>query len=212
MWTLKHLAVGDGGREGALCLAPDGTGLVLFCHADGQVQSSRRHASVARRLQQRGLSTLLFELLTPQEAAVPARLDDIELLLARVLQAIERLPAPARELPLGLLGTDGGAAAALVADTRLPNGAGAIVARGGRPELAASALAEVRAPTLLIVGEADPQGLAGNRRAYALLRCEKRIEIVPRASHQFLEAGALDAVALAAADWFCSHLLPGRRG
>jgi pimeloyl-ACP methyl ester carboxylesterase len=195
-----------GNRLADLCVVPGAAGLVLFCHADGASRTSARSRHVARRLQHRGLSTLLFDLLDPDEAARPSSADDIDLLTQRVLQAIDALPAAQRDVPIGLFGSDTGSAAALVADTRLPAGAAAVVSRSGRLDGAGRALAEVRAPTLLIVGGADPDAVEGNRRAYALLRCEKRIEIVPRTSHHFVEAGALDRAALSAGDWFCEHL------
>lgn len=195
-----------GNRMADLCVVPGAAGVVLFCHADGASRTSHRTRHVARRLQHRGLSTLLFDLLDPEEAALPGKAEDIDLLTQRVLQAIDALPAAQRSLPVGLFGSDTGSAAALVADTRLPNGAASVVSRSGRLDGAGRALAEVRAPTLLIVGGADPEAVDANRRAYALLRCEKRIEIVPRASHHFVEAGVLDRAALSAAEWFCAHL------
>lgn len=204
MASLQTLDIG--GRVAELGVVPAAAGLVLFCHPNGGNRTHQRSQHVARRLQHRGLSTLLLDLLSADEAALPDALDDIDLLTRRVLQAIEALPAAQRALPLGLFGAEAGGAAALVADTRLPHGAGAVVSRSGRLELAGSALAEVRAPTLLIVGGADPDTVESNRSAFARLRCEKRIEIVPRTTHHFLEAGALDRAAQSAGDWFCMHL------
>ncbi len=206
MASLQTLTVGD--RVAELHLVPGASGLVLFCHADGGTRTSQRSQQVARRLQHCNLSTMLLDLLNADEAANPVKVDDIELLTGRVLQAIDALPPAQHSQPIGLFGSDSGGAAALVADTHLPQGAAAIVSRSGRVELARDAVAEVRAPTLLIVGDTDPDAVASNRIAYARLRCEKRIEIVPRASHRFVEAGVLDRATLSASDWFSTHLRP----
>lgn len=181
-------------------------GLVVFAHADGGARTSWRSDELARVLQRRELNTLLFDLLAADEADNRRKHDDVELLTRRLLQALDALPAALRDTPIGLLGSDSGAAAALMVAARRPQRIRAIVAKGGRPELAASVLGDVRAPTLLLVGAADPEVLDLNRQALARLRCEKRIDIVPRATHLFLEAGALDAVAQHAGDWFATHL------
>jgi putative phosphoribosyl transferase len=206
MFEHSRIRVGEHERHGDLCTVAGAQGLVVFLHLDGGVHGHRRSADLARRLQHRQLGTLLFDLLTPHEAHDPARRTDIELLTRRALQAVDALPEAQRGLPLGLYGVGAGAAAALVVDTWLARGAAAVVSRSGLIELAGNAVAEVRAPTLLIVGAADPQALAQNRAAFARLRCEKRIEIVPRASHLFMEAGALGTVAHQASDWFAAHL------
>jgi pimeloyl-ACP methyl ester carboxylesterase len=207
---LEHMriAVGEPDREGDLFTISGARGLVMFTHADGERHSSRRSLELARRLQQFELSTLVFDLLTRREADDSAKTFDIELLVQRVLQAFDALPLALRDWPLGLFASGPGAAAALVAATRRPHSVGAVVSRGGRPDLAGDALGAVRAPTLLIVGAADTEVLELNRWAYTQLRCEKRIEVVPRATHLFMEAGALDSVAHRAGDWFCTHLRP----
>lgn len=206
MLELTRIVVGEQGREGDLTTVPAGQGVVVFVHANGKPRTSQRSVEPARRLQQHGLSTLVFDLLTPEEAADGSSDLDIELLTRRVLQAVDALPPHLQQLPVGLLASGTGTAAALVAQTRRPDGISVLVSRGGRPELAGAALAQVSAPTLLIVGAADPAVLELNRQAYAGLRCEKRMELVARATHQFLEAGALDCVTRLAIDWFCTHL------
>jgi putative phosphoribosyl transferase len=181
-------------------------GLVVFAHADGGARTGWRSEELAQRLQWRELNTLVFDLLALDEADDARKHQDIELLTRRLLQAIDALPPALREAPIGLLGSDTGAAAALMAAARRPKRIGALVSKGGRLELAASVLGDVRAATLLLVGAADPEVLDFNRQALARLRCEKRIDIVPRATHLFLEAGALDVVAQHAGDWFSAHL------
>jgi len=181
-------------------------GLVVFAHADGGDRTSWRSDELAQFFQRRDLNTLLFDLLGADEADDLRKHGDVELLTRRLLQALDALPPALRDMPTGLLGTDSGAAAALMVAARRPQRVRAVVSKGGRPELAASVLGDVRAPTLLIVGAADPEVLDFNRQALARLRCEKRIDIVPRATHLFLEAGALDIVAQHAGDWFAEHL------
>jgi putative phosphoribosyl transferase len=206
MPSLQTLAVCDSVAE--LHLVPGATGLVLFCHAYGDMRNGQRSQQVARRLQHRNLGTMRLDLLNTDEAANPAKVDDSEPLTGRVLQAIDALPPSQRSQPIGLFGPDSGGAAALVADTRSPQGAAAIVSRSGRVELARGAVAEPRAPTLLIVGGADPDAVESNRIAYDRLRCEWRIKIVPRASRPFVDAGVLDRATLSASDRFCTHLRP----
>lgn len=191
---------------GVMCVVADARGLVVFVHGDGPGDTARRSEGMALRMQSRAMSTLVLDLLTPQEAARPETHDDVELLARRLTQALDALPAPLRDLPVGLLGTGVGAAAALVVAAQRPQSVRAVVTRSGRPDLAQSVLGDVRAPTLLLVGAADPEILELNRAAYGRLRGEKRIDIVPRATHLFLEAGTLDVVALRAGDWFAAHL------
>ena len=145
-------------------------------------------------------------MLTPEEAVDRDNVFDIQLLANRMLEGIEALPVRAHSQPIGLFGASTGAAAALVAAASRPERVQAVVSRGGRPDLADEHLHRVRAATLLIVGGSDAEVLELNRAAYARLRCEKRIEIVPRATHLFEEAGALEAVADLASDWFVAHL------
>ena len=194
--------------EGELRVHEQASGLVVFAHGSGSSRNSRRNQQVAQTLQQHGLGTLLFDLLTPREADDRHKVFDIALLGQRVLEALDALPSPARDLPLGLFGASTGAAAALVAAASRPETVQAVVSRGGRPDLAGEHLGRVRAATLLIVGGSDTEVLELNREAYALLRCEKRIEVVPRATHLFEEAGTLDTVARLASEWFVGHLRP----
>jgi pimeloyl-ACP methyl ester carboxylesterase len=182
-------------------------GLVVFAHGSGSSRLSRRNMLVAHSLQARGLGTLLFDLLTLQEAEDRANVFDIDLLARRVLEALDAVHAGDRVLPMGLFGASTGAAAALVAAARRPLDVQAVVSRGGRPDLAGDALARVRAPTLLIVGAADTDVVALNRGAMQQLRCTKRLDLVPRATHLFEEAGALEEVARLAGDWFEEHLV-----
>lgn len=191
-------------------------GLVLFAHGSGSSRFSPRNRRVARHLNEAGLATVLADLLTPAEEAVDERTHhlrfDIELLGSRVVAAIDWLqtqPA-AMSLPLGLFGASTGAGAALVAAAQRPQAVRAVVSRGGRPDLAAEALPSVQAPTLLIVGGNDEPVIGMNERALAQLRCEKRLVIVPGATHLFEEPGTLDAVAGLSRDWFVQHLAPPR--
>ncbi len=206
MMNCSQIELGSPMAPGELCSVPRARGLVVFVHGDGVARTNRRGRNVPARLQSRGLSTLVFDLLTEQEAGQPGKLEDVDLLAQRLLQVMDALPAAQRELPLGLMGSGTGAAAALVVAACRPQVVRAVVSRGGRPDLAAEVLGDVRAATLLLVGAADTDVLEINRRAYARLRCEKGIDTVPRATHLFLEAGALDVVAQRAGDWFCSHL------
>lgn len=201
-----RILIGAQRLEGDLCSVEPARGLVVFAHGSGSSRNSRRNMLVAQTLQSQGLGTLLFDLLTPDEADDRANVFDIQLLSQRVLEALDALPVRVRSLPLGLFGASTGAAAALVAAASRPERVHAVVSRGGRPDLAQDHLALVRAPTLLIVGGEDTEVLELNREAYAVLRCEKRITIVPRATHLFQEAGTLESVARLASDWFLEHL------
>jgi putative phosphoribosyl transferase len=194
--------------NGDLWLPEDATGLVIFAHGSGSSRLSPRNREVAASLNERGLATLLFDLLSDEEAAQRAKVFDIELLAARLV-AVTRwaLSEPGvEELPLGYFGASTGAAAALCAAAELSSGISAVVSRGGRPDLAASMLADVRAPTLLIVGGADWQVLQLNEDAAKLLRCQHELAVVPGATHLFEEPGALERVAGLASHWFLTHL------
>ena len=194
--------------EGLLGLpATPARGIVLFAHGSGSSRLSPRNAFVAEALQRAGMATLLFDLLTEHEAASRANVFDIPLLADRLDQAATWVctTVAAQGLPLGFFGASTGAAAALVAaagrkDMR------AIVSRGGRPDLAEKALKDVTAPTLLIVGGHDPEVLALNRSAYRRLHCERRLEVVPGATHLFEEPGTLESVVALARAWFLQHL------
>lgn len=188
---------------------PDAAGaLIVFAHGSGSSRLSPRNTAVAEALNGHGMATLLFDLLTPAEERDRANVFDIPLLAGRLVEAVQwvdREPDLAR-LPLGLFGASTGAAAALVAAARLGARVGAVVSRGGRPDLAADALEHVTAPTLLVIGGHDHGVIELNEQAFARLRARKALEIVPGATHLFPEPGAMDAVIALAAGWFATHL------
>ncbi|WP_182905932.1 dienelactone hydrolase family protein [Microbispora sp. H13382] len=190
-------------------------GAVLFAHGSGSGRHSPRNRYVAGELQRAGLATVLADLLTVEEEradAVTGHLRfDIGLLAERVGGLADRLPGDegVGGLPVGLFGASTGAAAALVAAAARPGGVGAVVSRGGRPDLAGDALRSVRQPTLLIVGERDSVVLDLNRTAMRAITAPVELEIVPRATHLFEEPGALETVARLARDWFLRHLAGG---
>jgi putative phosphoribosyl transferase len=201
--------------DGDLARPPRSGGIVLFAHGSGSSRHSPRNRRVAEHLQRVGLGTLLLDLLTPDEERLDLRSRelrfDIGLLARRLVGAIDWLAARfGGELRVGLFGASTGAAAALVAAGERPGPVAAVVSRGGRPDLAGPALERVAAPTLLVVGGADTQVLALNRRAAGRLAAPHRMEVVPGAGHLFEEPGALDEVARLAAAWFVAHLRPGR--
>jgi putative phosphoribosyl transferase len=192
---------------GELRVPSDAAGIAVFAHGSGSSRLSPRNVAVARALNERGIATLLFDLLTPAEADDRGNVFDIDLLSDRLEMATRwATTAPGSAgLPIGLFGASTGGAAALVVAARLSKGIVAVVSRGGRPDLAGAALEEVTAPTLLIVGSEDPVVVGVNREAYGSLRCEKRLEVIPGAGHLFEEPGALERVAELAADWFLRH-------
>jgi len=210
----RVLQIPIGGRilEGDVAVPESACGIVLFAHGSGSSRRSPRNRYVARVLQEAGLGTLLMDLLTSEEEAFDAHTAalrfDIELLAGRLMGATEWLLAQPRtaQLRIGYFGASTGAAAALVAAAELPARIAAVVSRGGRPDLAGSALGRVAAPTLLIVGGRDSVVLELNRRALAELPAEKRLEIVPGATHLFEEPGALESVAQLAKNWFALYL------
>ena len=198
--------------HGDLTVPEDARGIVLFAHGSGSSRFSERNRWVARELQRERLATLLMDLLTEGEAdrdqVTAEHRFDIELLARRVVSTIDWVTRDlaTRPLPIGLYGASTGAAAALMAAVRRPNVVRAVVSRGGRPDLAESALSLVDAPTLLIVGARDTEVLTLNRFAYEHLRCERALEIVPGASHLFEEQGALEVVSRLTREWFIKHL------
>ena len=208
----EQVHVGPPALPGELCTPPDAAALVLFVHGSGSSRLSERNRRVAGVLQGHGQATLLFDLLTDAEAADRRNVFDIELLGERVEEALTWVEgyAGTAGLPVGLFGASTGAAAALIAAAARPSRVAAVVSRGGRPDLAAAALARVEAPTLLIVGGADVDVLELNRAAMRQLKCNKRLEVVPGATHLFDEPGALDSVAELAAAWFENHLVRRR--
>ena len=198
------------GLAGILRLPRDAKGLVVFVHGSGSSRLSPRNNAVAEGLAASGIASLLFDLLTPAEEDDRRNVFDIALLSERLAGAIAWIDGEStlRRLPLGLFGASTGAAAALVAAARLPDRIGAVVSRGGRPDLAGNALGAVKAPTLLIVGGADYGVIELNQQALAELSGPKELAIVPGATHLFPEPGALDMVIERAADWFLRHLAP----
>ena len=210
------IPIGEIALQGTLAMPVQPAGLVMFAHGSGSSRLSPRNRHVAQSLNRRGLATLLFDLLTIEEERVDqfdASLRfDIDLLAKRLVAATDGLDrmGRARGIPLGYFGASTGAAAALIAAAQRPLRIAAVVSRGGRPDLAGNALVTVRAPTLLIVGGADPAVLQLNREAAARMTTEHRLEIVPGATHLFEEPGALDAVAQLAAKWFLTHFSEAR--
>lgn len=204
------IPVGHEQLHGDLSIPREAVGLVLFAHGSGSSRFSPRNRFVAQSLNHAGLATLLADLLTEDEDAHYASRFNINLLTDRLIavtQYVMALPETA-DLALGYFGASTGAACALSAAARLPASIRAVVSRGGRPDLAASALARVKAPTLLLVGSLDTQVITLNKRALNMLTCEKQIMIVQGASHLFEEPGKLDEVALLARTWFLQHLHP----
>ncbi|MEN8651651.1 alpha/beta family hydrolase [Streptomyces sp. 21So2-11] len=199
----------DGVRlAGDLALPTGATAVVMFAHGSGSSRHSPRNRSVAAALRDAGLGTLLFDLLTSAEEADRANVFAIDT-LARRLSGATRWLRERESVPIGYFGASTGAAAALRAAADDDASVGAVVSRGGRPDLAAPRLGDVRAPTLLIVGGHDTLVLDLNRAAQAELRCENRLEIVPGATHLFEEPGALDQVTDLARAWFIRHLTEG---
>ena len=202
--------------DGTLRIPANAQGVVLFAHGSGSSRHSPRNRFVASVLQQAGLATLLLDLLSPDEESVDVRTAELRfsigLLAERLLQATDWLVRQPQleKLQFGYFGASTGAAAALVAAADAPRHAAAVVSRGGRPDLAGPALVRVQAPTLLIVGGGDDVVIELNREALEQLRCEKRLEIIPGATHLFEEPGALEQVAGLAREWFQLHLLPRR--
>ena len=198
---------------GDLVLPPEFSGLVLFAHGSGSGRHSARNRQVACSLQQAGIATLLFDLLTVEEEQVDQRTRehrfDIALLTRRMQDATAWATAEPElaRTPIGYFGASTGSAAALIAAARLGDRIGAVVSRGGRPDLAGpAALEAVTAPTLLIVGGADDVVVKLNQEAFQRLRCHKRLEVIPGATHLFEERGALEQVEQVAASWFARHL------
>jgi putative phosphoribosyl transferase len=208
----REIAVPIGTQQlpGTLAWPAHPRGLVVFAHGSGSSRLSPRNAMVAGQLRTAGFATLLFDLLTPREAADRTKVFDIELLgdrLALVTGWLRRQP-DVGGLPVGYFGASTGAAAALVAAAEPALGIRAVVSRGGRPDLAGEALPHVRAPTLLIVGGLDDVVITLNQAALARMHCVKRLVIIPGASHLFEEGDTLEQAAEQAAQWFGMHLAP----
>lgn len=204
----RDVRVGSHRLEGMLVVPESAKGLVIFAHGSGSSRLSPRNTRVAQEFNAQGLATLLFDLLTEREATDRRNVFDIPLLGARVAEAVAwaRKDRETARLAVGLFGASTGAAAALVAAAEAPDDVTAVVSRGGRPDLAGAYLPRVRAPTLLIVGGTDHGVIELNEQALAELTCEKRLEIVPRATHLFEEPGTLEQVVELASRWFERHL------
>jgi dienelactone hydrolase len=207
-----RIAAGRATLDGNLTLTDGATALVLFAHGSGSSRHSPRNQFVARTLNNAGLATLLFDLLTPEEEAIDLRTREhrfnIGLLAERLVHATKwaRQQEQTRDWGIGYFGSSTGGGAALVAAAEIPQDVGAVVSRGGRPDLAGEGLPKVQAPTLLVVGGNDDIVIELNERARDRMRCEVKLEIVPGAAHLFEEPGALEKVANLTSDWFLLHL------
>ena len=208
-----RIPVGDAWLYGDLMMRPGFQGLVLFAHGSGSGRHSTRNRQVAQLLEHVGIATLLLDLLTAQEEQIDLHTRehrfDISLLTRRIQDATAWAVAQSelQHAAIGYFGASTGSAAALIAAARLGGQIAAVVSRSGRPDLAGPvALATVTAPTLLIVGGADREVIELNEQAYAHLRCERSLVIVPGATHLFEEAGTLEKVAQLASSWFSTHL------
>jgi dienelactone hydrolase len=206
-----HIPAGRATLDGNLTIVDGATALVLFAHGSGSSRHSPRNQFVARTLNNSGLATLLFDLLTPDEELIDVRTAELRfnigLLAERLVHATRwaRQEQQTCDLRIGYFGSSTGGGAALVAAAALPQDVGAVVSRGGRPDLAGEALPKVQAPTLLIVGGNDDIVIELNEQARDRMRCEVKLEIVPGATHLFEEPGALERVAQLASDWFSLH-------
>jgi len=211
--TLAHIPVGQVHVEGMLELPANVQSIVLFAHGSGSSRHSKRNNYVAQVLQSSGIGTLLMDLLTPEEDSDYQVRFDIPLLTHRLLAATSWIKAEqqTRHLPIGYFGASTGAAAALQAAAGFGEEIGAVVSRGGRPDMAGiNALESVKAPTLLLVGGWDDEVITLNREAYEHLRCTKELIIIPGATHLFSEPGTLEEVARQAAEWFGRYLMPAK--
>jgi dienelactone hydrolase len=211
--TEVHIPAGCASLAGNLNIPVNATALVLFAHGSGSSRHSPRNQFVARTLNDTGLATLLFDLLTSEEELVDMRTAelrfDIDLLAERLVHATTwaKGQQQTRDLRIGYFGSSTGGGAALVAAAQLPNDVGAVVSRGGRPDLAGAALPKVQVPTLLIVGGQDEIVIDLNEQARNQMRCKVKVEIIPGATHLFEEPGALEQVAELASDWFIKHIV-----
>lgn len=198
------------GLVGDMVIPDHARGMVLFAHGSGSSRNSSRNVFVAELLNQAGLGTLLFDLLTLKEEEEDKHTChlrfNIALLAARLLEATDWFTRQGFGLTIGYFGASTGAAAALVAAADRPNDVSVVVSRGGRPDLASGILPNVKAATLLIVGELDHPVIPLNEAAFRLLRSEKRFALVPGASHLFEEPGTLPQVATLAQEWFLAHM------
>ena len=207
-----HILADRATLAGNLNIPVNATALVLFAHGSGSSRHSPRNQFVARTLNDTGLATLLFDLLTPEEELVDTRTAelrfDIDLLAKRLVHATKWAKGQEQTRDFGIVyfGSSTGGGGALVAAAQLPNDVGAVVSRGGRPDLAGAALPKMQAPTLLIVGGQDDIVIELNEQARNQMRCEVKLEIIPGATHLFEEPGALEQVAKLASNWFINHI------
>src|SRR2546428_626478 len=205
-----HIRAGAVQLRGDFSIPADAEGVVLFAHGSGSSRHSPRNQFVARMIREAGVGTLLFDLLTMEEEAIDMRTRelrfDIGLLAERLIDATYWIKGEFDYLSAGCFGSSTGGGAALVAAAELGDSVGAVVSRGGRPDLAGNALPQVKAATLLIVGGLDYPVIEMNQAAFARLRCERELKIVPGATHLFEEPGTLEEVARLAANWFQRHL------
>jgi putative phosphoribosyl transferase len=208
----RSVQIPPSGVIGDLTIPADAAGAVIFAHGSGSSRFSSRNRFVAGVLQRVKLATLLLDLLTTEEEEIDLQTRhlrfDIDLLANRLLDATKWLTndSEASGLPLGYFGASTGAAGALIAAAQLPHVIRAVVSRGGRPDLAGTALPKVQSPTLLVVGGEDTPVIELNEEALNKLRCEKRLEIVPGATHLFEEPGTLEQAATLASNWFEKYL------
>jgi putative phosphoribosyl transferase len=210
--NLVRIVSGKVTINGNLTVPEGAKGIVLFAHGSGSSRFSPRNRYVADLMNKKGIATLLIDLLTAEEEAVDEYSGqyrfDVGMLAERLVVSTKWLKtnSAAAKLTVGYFGASTGAAAALIAAAKLPDDIAAVVSRGGRPDLAGENLSKVKAPTLLIVGGIDTEVLQLNREALQLIRAEKKLEIVPGASHLFEESGKLEEAAALAIDWFMKHL------
>ncbi len=206
------IQAGQAVLSGNLNIPEDASALVLFAHGSGSSRHSPRNQFVARTLNDAGLATLLFDLLTPDEEAIDMQTRElrfnINLLAERLVHATKwaKQQSQTRDFRIGYFGSSTGGAAALVAAVDVPQDVGAVVSRGGRPDLAGEALPKVQAPALLIVGGNDDIVIELNEQARDKMRCEVKLEIIPGATHLFEEPGTLEKVAALASGWFLVRL------
>ena len=210
--SVIQIPAGRAVLSGNLTIPENAVALVLFAHGSGSSRHSPRNQFVARTLNNSALGTLLFDLLTPEEEALDIHTREhrfnIGLLAERLVHATKwaRQQEETHDLRIGYFGSSTGGAAALVAAAELPQDVGAVVSRGGRPDLAGDALPKVQASTLLIVGGNDDIVIELNEMARDRMRCEVKLEIIPGARHLFEEPGALEQAAKLASDWFVNHI------
>jgi putative phosphoribosyl transferase len=207
MFEHTLVPLGNALAPAELCRVGASQGLIVSVHPDGVSRASRRLQSVLLRLQTHGFSTLDLDLLSAEEGNDAALANDADLLTRRLDEALDLLPASVKHQPIGLFASEAGAAAMLRSAACRPRAIRALVSRSGRVDLASDVIGDVRIPTLLVVASGDPELVDINRQAFGRLRCVKRIDVVPRATHHFLEAGTLDVVGQLANEWFAEHLM-----